>query len=99
MIGSDFQGLIDAAVNAELHDFPTTKKEYWKQIGDALSYAGYARTELGDEVAERIEARFFELTPVFHKRSYSPLLCLQERLGMDPEPAENRAANRAANQI
>ena len=61
LIGTDFQGLIDAAVNAELMDFPSTKKQYWKQIGDALSYAGYPKTELGDEVAERIEARFFEL--------------------------------------
>ena len=61
LIGNDFQGLIDAAVDAELNDFPTTKKQYWKKIGDALSYAGYPKTELGDEVAERIEARFFEL--------------------------------------
>ena len=67
LIGNDFQGLIDAAVNAELTDFPSTKKQYWKQIGDALSYAGYPKTELGDEVAERIEARFFEL----HKYSIS----------------------------
>ena len=61
LIGNDFQGLIDAAVNAELMNFPSTKKQYWKQIGDALSYAGYPKTELGDEVAERIEARFFEV--------------------------------------
>ena len=59
-LGTDFETLLNEAVAEEYSYESSRKRDYIKKIGECLIYAGYPKTTLGVEIAERIEARYFE---------------------------------------
>ena len=98
LLGSNFNTLLDNALEEEFLESSTTKRDYWHKIGESLIFAGYPRWELGTEIANRLENRFFEK---YHYavsvRSAHYYKCIQEwKWNRNFQPtAENEASNEA----
>ena len=59
-LGEEYEVLLDEAASEEHIYESASKRNHIEKIGKCLLYAGYSKADLGVEIGDRIEARFFE---------------------------------------